>query len=172
MRLLASTLLLIVAMATPVKANEYVNYFNGLISQVSAPNANYRAIVANNFGFSIIGRYVAGRSYRKFTSAQKARYNTAFKAYIVNYTGDRLASFDNIDIKILSSREVHNSVVVKTTTNSIGISWRIQKINGIHKVVDIVISDISMLLTQRREFSSAIRNMGIDKFITALESQS
>jgi ABC-type transporter MlaC component len=49
--------------------------------------------------------------------------------------------------------------------------WRVRKFKGGYKVVDVVIEGVSMLSTQRAEFSAVLRKFGPGGLIDALQTR-
>ena len=47
--------------------------------------------------------------------------------------------------------------------------WRVRKFKSGYKVVDVVIEGVSMLSTQRAEFTAVLRKFGPDGLIDALQ---
>ena len=52
------------------------------------------------------------------------------------------------------------------------MDWRLKKINNAFRIYDVIIEGISMVITQRDEFSSIIQRSGgdIDPLITRLKN--
>ena len=51
------------------------------------------------------------------------------------------------------------------------MDWRVRRIDQRFKIIDVVVEGVSMLVTQKAEFSAVLRQRGIDGLITILRSQ-
>jgi phospholipid transport system substrate-binding protein len=52
------------------------------------------------------------------------------------------------------------------------IDYRIHKVDKSYKIFDVIVEGVSLLTTQRTEFSSVINNKGIDYLINQLVEKS
>jgi phospholipid transport system substrate-binding protein len=51
------------------------------------------------------------------------------------------------------------------------VDWRVRNIKDNYKIIDVVVEGVSMLVTQKAEFSAVLRQQGIDGLIGILRSQ-
>ena len=52
------------------------------------------------------------------------------------------------------------------------VDFRVRPTNGTFKLIDVVVEGLSMLKTQRDEFSSVIQRNGVDGLIASLQESS
>ena len=144
---------------------------------IAERDKRFQVIFRKNFNVPALGRYALGRYWRKASEAQRAEYLKVFERFVVKIYSVRLGQFAGEKIKIVSARPDTKGVVVESeiiTGDSkapIVLKWRIRETKSGLKIVDVVIENISMALTQKQDFASVMRqrNDGIDALVAALE---
>ena len=138
-----------------------------------------KSIAAETVDIRGIGMYTLG-SYRKVLSEdQKQEYDALFEQYFLMTFSSRLAEYSNPEIEV-KSKEILNknytmvsSFLVATEQRpEIKIDWRIYTKNPDDlKIRDLIIEGLSLVRTQKEEFSSIIQsNDGdIDALIDSLK---
>lgn len=141
---------------------------------------NFQRLFREYFDISVIGRYVLGRHWRKATQGERTEFLSLFENLIVTtyikkfrkYTGESLiisgATSRNHRMAI-----VHSRILLGSGTPAIRVDWRVDFPDGSYKVTDLVVEGVSMVQTQRSEFSSVIRRNGgkVEGLITALRQK-
>ncbi len=127
-----------------------------------------------------MGKFILGIDYKKLTPEISAKYLAAYKnflsiKYASKFTEYNGQGFYIEDIKQLSKSHILVVTKVNSKNNSgnhIEISYRI-KPDPHHgfKVIDIVAEKISLIINQKSEFSSVIKQKGIDFLIRQLEQK-
>jgi phospholipid transport system substrate-binding protein len=138
-----------------------------------------KSIAAETVDIRGIGMYTLG-SYRKVLSEdQRKEYDALFEQYFLKTFSSRLAEYSNPEIEV-KSKEILNknytmvsSFLVATEQRpEIKIDWRIYTKNPDNlKIRDLIIEGLSLVRTQKEEFSSIIQsNDGdIDALIDSLK---
>ena len=138
-----------------------------------------KSIASETVDITGIGMYTLG-SYRKVLSEdQKKEYYVLFEQYFLKTFSSRLAEYSNPEIEV-KSKEILNknytmvsSFLVATEQRpEIKIDWRIYTKNPDDlKIRDLIIEGLSLVRTQKEEFSSIIQsNDGdIDALIDSLK---
>lgn len=141
--------------------------------------ARFRQILTQNFDVQTIGSWVMGPPWRGATPAQKAEYLKLFESYIVKvYTG-QLQGYSGEKVTVLGAEsdgggvEVSSRVVDVKNERTIEVKWRLRKAGAQLKVRDILIENISMSQTQKREFAAVFQQRGgtVDGLIAALREK-
>ena len=113
-----------------------------------------------------IGFYAIG-SYRKnMSDDQKKEYDDLFEKYFLQTFSSRLAEYSNPEIEVNSKKKLNknytmvSSILVATEQRpKVNIDWRIYTKNPDEpKIRDLIIEGLSLVRTQREEFSSIIQS--------------
>ena len=139
----------------------------------------FRNILVEGFHIKTISRFVLGRYWGKATQEQRDAYNDVFVDFIVRVYASRFDSYDGEVFEITQAleSEIEGDTIVRTQIlppsggTPIGVDYRVRKIKGNYKVVDINVGGISMLHTHRIEFASVINRKGMDGFLEELRAQ-
>ena len=141
--------------------------------------ARFRQILTQNFDVQTIGAWVMGPAWKDATAAQKAEYLKLFESYIVKvYTG-QLQTYSGEKVTVLGAEsdgggvEVSSRIVDVKNDRTIELKWRLRKAGAQLKVRDILIENISMSQTQKREFAAVFQQRGgtVDGLIAALREK-
>ena len=125
-----------------------------------------KSIAAETVDIKGIGMYTLG-SYRKILSEdQKKEYAILFEQYFLKTFSSRLAEYSNPEIEVKSKEELNknytmvSSVLVSTEQRpEVKIDWRIYTKNPDDlKIRDLIIEGLSLVRTQKEEFSSIIES--------------
>ncbi len=163
------------------------NFIDGLASQVlaiakdsaldkSAKTAKIEALFTDKVDMDFIAKFVVGKNWRAATPAQQSAYIAAYKPFILkNYAG-RLARYSGQTYTLKQSRAEGNANIVTMEIadpngQSFLVDYRLRANGGSYKIMDIVVEGVSLLSTQRSEFSSIIDQKGIDGLTEALRNQ-
>ena len=138
-----------------------------------------RGILKSYFDVNSIGKWVLGRHWRKASAAERSEYLGLFEDLIVNTYAIRFKSYSNEKIKLTGTASRGQTAIVKSviergSQQPVRVDWRVTYPDGQYKIFDIVIEGVSMIQTQRSEFSSVIRRNGgrVSGLITTLKNRS
>jgi len=139
----------------------------------------FRNILVEGFHIKTISRFVLGRHWRKATQEQRDAYSDVFVEFIVRVYASRFDSYEGEVFKITQAleSEIEGDTIVRTQIlrpsggTPIGVDYRVRKIDGDYKVVDVNVEGISMLHTHRVEFASVINRRGMDGLLEELRAQ-
>ena len=113
-----------------------------------------------------IGMYTLG-SYRKnLSDAQKKEYAVLFREYFLKSFSSRLAEYSNPEIEVNSKKVINenytmvSSILVSTAERpEVKIDWRVYTKNPNKPLIrDLIIEGLSLVRTQKEEFSSIIES--------------
>lgn len=154
------------------------------IKVLSSPNGSlkeredkFRTLLRNDFAMKDIGRFVVGTYWRRMTPEQRTEYLNLFSEWVLKTYSIRLGGYSGEQFKVLSTSPAgQRDVLVKTRIdksggNGFNASWRVRKIDGGYKIIDIYVEGVSMAITQRSEFESILQRQGIDGLIGMLKDK-
>jgi len=136
-----------------------------------------RTLLRENFDVQTIGRFVMGPAWKDATDAQKTQYMDLFEDMIVGTYSQRFADYSGQAFEVTGSKEISDkdslvkSKIVQKDGPPVLVDWRVRSKNGALKVVDVVVEDISMSVTQRSDFASVIDAGGVDGLIKTLKKR-
>jgi phospholipid transport system substrate-binding protein len=125
-----------------------------------------KAIAKETVDITGIGFYTLG-SYRKnINDDQKKEYSNLFEQYFLKSFASRLAEYSNPEIEVLSKKKLNenytmvSSILVGTEQRpEVKIDWRIYTKNPDNPLIrDLIIEGLSLVRTQKEEFSSIIQS--------------
>lgn len=182
------------AAVAPVNNNEQValNFVKDTAEKgltfLSKPNsteedkkAEFKKLLNNSFDMDSIGRFTLGRYWNVATPAQQTEYQALFRKMVVNVYAQRFGDYKGQKFEVKSARPVGNddvlvsSFIVPTDgSDNIQVDWRVRNRGGSIKIVDVLVSGVSMSVTQRSDFSSVIQRGGgkLDVLIDYLKQKS
>lgn len=139
----------------------------------------FRTLLNAGFDVTYIGRWVLGRYWNSASEAQRAEYQKLFEQMIVNTYAERFVEYSGETFKITGTAPAGESDSMVTTQIArpngppVNISWRVRKAASSYKIIDVVVENVSMGVTQRQEFASVIEQNGgrVDALIQALRQK-
>ncbi len=159
-------------------ADEAVSTLNGNSIGDNQRKENLRKILRNYFDVKLIARLALGRYWKRASKSQRAQYMTLFEDLIVVTYSNRFKDYSNEKLLIENTIANDKYVLVKSLVDRgaqqpIRVDWRITFTDGRYKIIDVVVEGVSMVQTQRSEFSSVIRRSGgkVEGLLTALRDK-
>lgn len=136
-----------------------------------------RSLLRENFDVQTIGRFVMGPAWKDATEAQKTQYMDLFEDMIVGTYSQRFADYSGQSFEVTGSKELSEkdslvkSKIVQKDGPPVLVDWRVRAKNGSLKVVDVIVEDISMSVTQKSDFTSVIQSSGVEGLIKTLKKR-
>jgi phospholipid transport system substrate-binding protein len=126
-----------------------------------------------------IGRFVLGNNWRDLNNTQQAEYLRVYKEFLISRYVPLFKQYNGQKLRIEDVKDIGNGqyVVVTFITNmgdkkgEAKVEYRVKQSSGVFKVRDIIAEDVSMLSTQRSDFSSVISSKGYDFLINKLKDK-
>lgn len=124
-----------------------------------------------------VGRFVLGKYWRRATVEQKDRYRKLYKEYLIASYVPRFREYTNQNFLISGvNKEREKEYLVKTEITSpdqpsINVSYRIRQKDTGFKIIDVIAEGVSLITTQRTEFSSLISRTSIDMLLQKLAAK-
>ncbi len=197
MTLLRSVLLTLAIAAAPVtaahagdsgSAGQYIQKIgdqalatisNGKLSKAQK-QSRLDVIFSGNVDIPWVGRFVMGRAWRDATEAQKARYLKEYQRFLIKHYTSRFADYTSGTFNITGTKtdgDAEYTVSMELIGNNkndepVLVDYRVRKGDGGFKIFDVIVEGVSLITTQRSEFSSVINQHGIDYLINQLANRS
>lgn len=127
-----------------------------------------RKILNQNFDIKTIGQFVLGRHWRTATEKQRTEYLDLFEDMIVTTYAQRFEEYAGQQFKATGSNPasskskdyVVQSTVLQKDGPPVKVEWRVRSFGGTPKVIDVLIENVSMSVTQRADFDAVINSGG------------
>ena len=180
----------IVLLSFSVNANEAKNWLNKEIDIIisayqnnSLPNENKFLMVENtinnNFAGTGIAKFVAGKSWNSASKEVKIEYIKLFKRHLALNISSMMQGYSDQKYQLTnSSYDEKNKITlidmeIFSDTGSIQVTWRVKKSKDRYFVIDLLVADISLVVTKRSEFNSMLKNVdyNLSEFNKILLSQ-
>lgn len=120
--------------------------------------------INNNFAGSGIAKFVAGKSWNGATKDTKLEYINLFKRHLALNIASMMRGYSDQNYELVNSRyDKKNKVTlidmeIFSETGSIQVTWRVKKSKERYFVIDLLVADISLVVTKRSEFHSMLKN--------------
>jgi len=141
---------------------------------LAAREQKFRTVLTDYFAMPSISRRVAGKHWQDMSQDQQKEFEQLFSAWVLKTYARRLSGYQGEEIAIGKASAVSDdTVLVQTKVSSQKrnnkVDWRVVEENaGQHKIVDVSVDGVSMLVAQKSEVASIIKNKGVDGLITTL----
>lgn len=169
-------LLALLVASTPARAADPATFVDQLASKAipvltdsSLPKAEreaqFRRLMHEGFDVRQIAQLVTGRYWRQASEEQKQNLVKLLEDYLVQLYSARFTEYANVSLQVNGSRPeaegtlVH-STLVRPNAPPVSLDWRVEEADGRHIITDLVVEGVSMVITQRSEFASVIRQGG------------
>jgi phospholipid transport system substrate-binding protein len=138
---------------------------------------HFRDIFVHALDLDAVARRVLGRHWRTTTDAQRERYVTLFRQYVVSMYAVQLGGYAGATFTVLRQqnlRENESLVIARFTHESeppLGMNVLVRQMNGHFKIIDVTIAGISLVVTKRSEFDAVIRREGMPGLLRRLDEK-
>ncbi|MCH8182083.1 MAG: ABC transporter substrate-binding protein [Proteobacteria bacterium] len=128
--------------------------------------ANFRELLLEGFDVPLIGRFVLGIHWRRASPEQRTEYTDLFEKFLVQSYAARLGQYGGESLRVKATRAggekdtIVSTEILQRGRPPVKVDWRVRSGDASYKVVDVIVEGISMIITQRDEFSSVIRRSG------------
>jgi phospholipid transport system substrate-binding protein len=136
-----------------------------------------KSIFRDNVDTDWIGQFVLGKYWREASPEQQKKYLGLYREFLIqSYTG-RFKDYSGESFKITGSLDegddkyLLNTEIVRPQSASVLVDYKVRGKGASMKVYDIVVEGVSLISTQRSEFTSVISRKGLDALITALDKK-
>jgi phospholipid transport system substrate-binding protein len=140
--------------------------------------AKMEDILRRGFDFQTIGRFVIGRYWNTATPQQREEYLKVFTDFVAKSYSRRLAEeatvtgFNITNLRDLGEGDyLVQTAITRPSGAPLNYEWRVRDAGGQPKIVDVIVEGVSLLVTQRSDFTSVAGQSGIDGLIANLRNK-
>ena len=139
-------------------------YKNTSISKVDRFNLIEDSI-NNNFAGAGIAKFVAGNSWSSASKETKKEYIQLFKKHLALNISSIMQGYSNQEYKLINAKYDEKNKVsminmeIYTDTGNLLVTWRVKKSKDRYFVIDLIVADISLVVTKRSEFNSMLKKV-------------
>ncbi len=147
---------------------------------LSERKARFRVLFRENFDVPAVGRFVLGRYWRKAKPETREAFLSVFEEIMIQRFAPKFAGYAETEFEISRVRALDRpghfmirSRIAPDRGEAIEIDWRVRERDGRFKILDVIGEGISMALTLRSEYASAIKDSGgrVEGLIERLRAQ-
>lgn len=133
-----------------------------------------------NVDMDWMGKFVLGAAWNQATEDQRNRYLQAYRQYLLARYTANFADYAGSQYTITGAKPFsEGQFIVSMSVNApkaedteVQAGYRVRTAeNGQFKIIDIIIEGVSLLTTERSEFTSVVQKQSVDKLIEQLQSK-
>ena len=133
------------------------------------------AYLSDNYNLDIIIRRTLGRNWNKINSEHQQRVVALIKrlvlrAYIDGMRGKRKPDIQYSDTRFISTKRAEVPTSIYFSDKPIALTYRLGLVSGQWEIFDIVVENISIVLTYRNQFDVFFTKNTSDALIEKLET--
>ena len=135
--------------------------------------------INNNFAGTGIAKFVAGAAWKKSDKNTKKIYINNFKRHLALNIASMMQGYSDQTYELTKSKYDNKNQItlidmeIFTDTGSVVVTWRVKESKDRFFVIDLIVADISLVVTKRSEFNSMLKKVDNDlsKFNNVLLEQ-
>jgi phospholipid transport system substrate-binding protein len=131
--------------------------------------AGLRALLEKSFDLPYLAQLAVGRSWRELVGAERQAFLQTFTTWVLATQSARLAQYAGETITVEGSQPASKRDTMVSTRiqggqlqQPIQVDWRVRAEGGDHRVIDVVIEGVSMVVTYRSEFQAIVERGGVE----------
>ena len=139
-------------------------YENTSISKVDRFNLIQDSI-NENFAGTGIAKFVAGKSWISASKETQKEYVQLFKKHLALNISSLMQGYSNQEYELINSKYDEKNKVsminmkIYSNTGNLLVTWRVKKSKDRYFVIDLIVADISLVVTKRSEFNSKLKKI-------------
>ena len=121
--------------------------------------------INNNFAGTGIAKFVAGDAWKKSDKNTKKIYIDNFKRHLALNIASMMQGYSDQTYELTKSKyDQKNQVTlidmeIFSDTGSVVVTWRVKESKDKFFVIDLIVADISLVVTKRSEFNSMLKKV-------------
>ena len=190
MNTLLKVIFIFFLLITSVKADEATDWLGNEIDSILDAYKNTQIskverfalieeTINNNFAGAGIAKFVAWKSWGSANKDTKKAYVKIFKKHLALNIASMMQGYSDQDYiftkSVFDDKNKVNLIDMEiiSDTGSLVVTWRLKKSKEKYYVIDLLVADISLIVTKRSEFNSMIKKVdnSLEKFIDVLKKQ-
>ena len=132
-----------------------------------------------NFAGKGIAKFISGKAWKDASKETKEKYIKFFKKHLALNVASIMQGYVNQEYNLIDSKyDSKNKVslvdmIISTNSSNITITWRVKQSKERFYIIDLLVADISLVVTKRSEFNSMLKNVNynLDIFSELLNKQ-
>ena len=124
--------------------------------------------INNNFAGTGIAKFVAGEAWKKSDKNTKIIYIENFKRHLALNIASMMQGYSDQTYELTKSKYDSKNQVslidmeIFSDTGSVIVTWRVKESKDRFFVIDLIVADISLVVTKRSEFNSMLKKVDND----------
>ena len=124
--------------------------------------------INNNFAGTGIAKFVAGEAWKKSDKKTKILYIESFKRHLALNIASMMQGYSDQTYELTKSKYDSKNQVslidmeIFSDTGSVVVTWRVKESKDRFFVIDLIVADISLVVTKRSEFNSMLKKVDND----------
>ena len=135
--------------------------------------------INKNFAGTGIARFVVGGVWKESSEDDQKEFIKQFKKHLYLTIGSLMQGYSNQTFTVIDSKEDKNQGVylidieIEQNDQKTLVTWRVKESKNKFYVIDLIVADVSLVITKRAEFSSLLKKAdnNLKKLNTLLEEQ-
>ena len=121
--------------------------------------------INNNFAGAGIAKFVAGNAWSSASKETKKEYIQLFKKHLALNISSILQGYSNQKYELINVKYDEKNKVsminmeIYHDTGNLLVTWRVKKSKDRYFVIDLIVADISLVVTKRSEFNSMLKKV-------------
>lgn len=132
-----------------------------------------------NFAGKGIAKFISGKAWKDASKETKEKYIKFFKKHLALNVASIMQGYVNQEYSLIDSKyDSKNKVslvdmIISTNSSNMTITWRVKQSKERFYIIDLLVADISLVVTKRSEFNSMLKNVNynLDIFSELLNKQ-
>ena len=179
MKLLFKVIFIFFIFVSSAKSSEVTNWLKDEIDTILRAYQNssitnpekfnlIEKTINNNFAGAGIAKFVAGKSWSKASKETKKEYITLFKRHLALSIATMMQGYSNQKYSLTNSNYDQKNKVslvdmeITSNTGKLLVTWRVKESKGRFYVIDLLVADISLVVTKRSEFNSMLKKVNYE----------
>ena len=145
-------------------------------AQMEAQRAQLVEVIYPRFDFTEMAKRSLGRHWAGRTPEEQREFVTIFAAMLGRSYADNIESYTSQNVLYTRESEDHNYAQVDTkivTENRppLSINYKLQSVDKVWKVYDLVIEDISVVNNYRSQFNRVIARSSFEELVRVMKEK-
>ena len=142
-------------------------YENSNLSKVDRYNY-IEDTINKNFAGAGIAKFVAGQAWASANKETKKKYIKLFKRHLALNIASLMQGYSDQEYSLINSKFDESNDIslidmkIKNNSSSMLVTWRVKKSKDRFFVIDLLVADISLVVTKRSEFNSSLKKIDYD----------
>ena len=121
--------------------------------------------INKSFAGTGIARFVVGNVWKETPEITQKEFVKLFKQHLYLTIGSLMQGYSSQTYKLIDSRHDNNKGVylidmeIKHNDQKTLVTWRVKESKDKYYIIDLIVADISLIITKRAEFSSMLKKV-------------